>query len=491
MGKIQEQTIQGGIFSYLGVAIGALTTGFFMPRILHESEIGVSKLLMSYALIWSQFASLGFQSVTTRLFSHFRNKNNHRGFFSLGLLVITIGFLLSLVFFYIGMPILKEYNTNAPLFTSYLLYLIPLAFFSLLFSFTDTFFTQLYHAVRGLFLKEFLSRVLVLIALGLYYFNLLDFKSFIACYIFSWSLPGFILFVWAILEKGFSWRIDYGFLSDSLRKEMVRVSSYGLLLGFTGLAVINIDSLMVAAYLGTSATGVYTVVFFAGTLVVIPSRPLQKIASAFYADAWKDSNLEKIREIYYKSSLNQFVVGGLIFLLLWINIDQLLDLLPPVYTQGKYVVLFIALANWIDMTSGANVVLISTSKHYRILSVFTFALLFLVIATNYLLIPLYGITGAAIASMLSMLGFNLMRWFFLFWRYKLQPLRWRYIPVLLLVGVLGYTLERWSVNSNFFIAIAVKTALASFIFAATVIILGISEDINRLAKQTANKIFRL
>ena len=85
-------------------------------------------------------------------------------------------------------------------------------------------------------------------------------------------------------------------------------------------------------------TGVYTIAFYFGTLVVIPSRPLLKISGTLIADAWKDNDLKKINNIYYKSCINQFIIGGFLFLGIWANIDNILTILGPDYQQSKWVI---------------------------------------------------------------------------------------------------------------------------------------------------------
>ena len=73
MGEIQKQAIKGTIFNYLGIVLGFLYVGIFFPRLLTTEQIGLLSVLVAYATIAAQFSSLGFNAVTTRLFSYFRN----------------------------------------------------------------------------------------------------------------------------------------------------------------------------------------------------------------------------------------------------------------------------------------------------------------------------------------------------------------------------------------------------------------------------------
>ncbi|RYE16279.1 MAG: polysaccharide biosynthesis protein, partial [Sphingobacteriaceae bacterium] len=56
MGIIQQQTIKGTLYSYLGVAIGFVTVYYFQPQALSEEQIGLITILGSFSLLFSQFA---------------------------------------------------------------------------------------------------------------------------------------------------------------------------------------------------------------------------------------------------------------------------------------------------------------------------------------------------------------------------------------------------------------------------------------------------
>ena len=51
---------------------------------------------------------------------------------------------------------------------------------------------------------------------------------------------------------------------------------------------------MVNKFLGLSADGYLCHYLYFGTLILIPSRPLIKIATTILADSWKENDLENI-----------------------------------------------------------------------------------------------------------------------------------------------------------------------------------------------------
>ena len=102
MGIIAKQTIKGSFYTYLGVFIGFIGTGILMPKFFSTEQVGLTTVLISITLLFSQFATLGFASVNTRIFPYFRNsENGHNGLLLLGMVVTFIGFIISIVLLFI------------------------------------------------------------------------------------------------------------------------------------------------------------------------------------------------------------------------------------------------------------------------------------------------------------------------------------------------------------------------------------------------------
>src|SRR5690606_1795273 len=189
------------------------------------------------------------------------------------------------------------------------------------------------------------------------------------------------------------------------------------------------------------ATGVYTIAFFFGTLVIIPSRPLLRITGTLIADAWKRNDVAYIADVYKKSCLNQFIIGAFLFGGIWINIDNILVILGPEYEGAKWVIFFIGLGYLIDMATGANAQISAYSKYYKVALFFLIILIVVVIAAILILVPVWGITGASVAIALAFAINNLLRFYFLKLKYKLQPFSWKIFHVTI-IFVLSYFISR-------------------------------------------------
>jgi O-antigen/teichoic acid export membrane protein len=433
LGIIAKQTLKGSVWSYLGVAVGFITTTYLYTTFLTPEIVGLFGLIIAISTITSVLASLGFNGVTLRMFPKFRDKTSgHNGYLFATVIPQLTGFLVFLLCFYLLRGKLVESNLEkSKLFADYIDLIIPVTFFFLVYNLFDSYLKVLYDAVTGTFLQEFFQRVMIFLIVLLYALNVLSLNQLIIGFVVAVCLKTVVI-IGVVWRKGeLNLRPKPGFISKPLGKEMIDVALFYILGGLGSLIVFNIDKIIINQMLDLGNTGVYTIAFYFGTLVSIPSRPLLKISGTLIADAWAKNDVVKIKEIYSKSCINQFVIGGFLFLGIWANIDNILIVLGPEYAGSKWVIFFIGLGYLIDMLTGVNGMVINLSKSYRVSLYFILALVFLVVALLYFLIPLWGIVGAAVAIAVALFLNNLMRYVFLLKKYGMQPFS---INILLVAG---------------------------------------------------------
>lgn len=481
MGIVIKQTIKGTIWSYLGVAIGFVTTSYLYPKYLTPDVVGLFGLLISYSIILANFANLGMNGVTARLFTYFRNREkNHNGFLFVAFAFQLLGFLMVAILFNFYKANLIQSNIEKSfLFSEYVYLIVPLTLFTLLFIFLDVFNKVLYDAVLGTFLQEFLQRVLIFLFMLLYIFKVLDLNQLILAYALAVSLKGVILMFYLIFRKDIRVKPDFQLFQPDMKKEFFNVALFSILGGLGSMLVFNIDKILINHLMDLSNTGVYTIAFYFGTLVVIPSRPLLKISGTLIADAWKKEDLESIKTIYYKSCINQLIIGGFLFLGIWANIDNILQILGPDYAASKWVIFFIGLGYLFDMATGSNAQVIAYSKYYRVSLLFLLVLIGLVFSLIYLLVPVWGITGAAIAIASSLFLNNLLRYVFLKIKYKLQPFNIKFLWVLFLYGFI-YLILIFIPQQNLFLDLVIRAGLITTLSFLFLLFIPISEDVKML-----------
>ncbi|CAI8368866.1 MAG: Uncharacterised protein [Flavobacteriaceae bacterium] len=488
MGVIQRQSIRIVLVSYLGVIIGAINTLFVYPQVLGAEKHGLVMLLLSIATVLAQFLHLGVPNTLIRFYPYFKDQKKYIHRMALQLPLMSL-LLFSLFFFLLHDSIFAHYSLKSKLFGDYqtLVYplLVNIVFFEVLLSISRSELKTVFPAI----LREFLLRVMTLGLLGLYFFEYIDFSTFMILWIIAYAFNVFALSVYLLINN--SLIISFGktmFPDPVLGNKMKKYGLVTLLTASASIFVNRIDILMLGYFLNLENIAFYTVAFFMASLLQIPARAILQVAKPILAKAWKINDREEIQMLYQKSALNQMIIGTYVFICIWLNLDEILLLVPKSYQGVQYVFLFVGLAKLCDVASGVNGAIISTSDHYRFDLYINSLLILISVITNIIFIPKFGITGAAFATFISCFLYNFVKWFLLRRWYKFQPfdLRFVFIIVLSLI-IVCFDLFIGQITEFIILQISIKLTLISIVFLVPIFVLNISPDINDwIVKQIKN-----
>ena len=268
---------------------------------------------------------------------------------------------------------------------------------------------------------------------------------------------------------------------------MVSVGFFGLLNSFGGIAVLQIDTIMLNAFLDSDAVGVYAITFYFGTLVLIPAKALNKIAPTLMAKAFKEHDLDTVEEIYYKSAANLFLIGALILLGLAVNLGNIFSIIPESYKEGKYVILLIGLANLVKMGAGSNDSVITYSKYFKMTTVFFVVLVLLIAGLNILFIPLLGISGAALASFAALFIHNLIKFLFIKIKFGLNPYNYQYLVITVVACAIYFIVSFLPDIDHFILEIVLDSILCTLLYYFMVRYLPIAHEADQFGRQIISK----
>ncbi len=479
MGIIQKQSFYSSLALIIGILLGFFTSGYLLPNFFTEEQNGVLTLLNSYSLIYSQVAMMGLSTVIIRFYPHIKEIDQHRPQFLWFISLLgLIGFTLFLGFYYVTKPFFKSVFEASPLFRQYYFLLIPWTFAILFFYLYDAYSIAIQKPVRGFFLKDVVQRVFILASIGAYILYMLRFAEFMWAYTTAILLPTLFLTLLLIREGHFDLGFDFVHRYRIHFKDMSKVAGYSFLLGLSNVGVTNVDAIMIERYLDLEAAGIYGRNMFFGVLVALPYRILHKSASGLLASQFKQNDLTAVKNIYYKSCLNQLIIGLFLFSMIWINIHNIYQIIPKSYEAGKYVILFLGLGNLINMAGGVNAAVISFSPYFRWNTYFVIGLLILIIITNIALIPIYGISGAALATAISLLIYNAGMYILLFAKYRFQPFNTKHLLVII-YALLGMgACASVPIIPNYLVDLLVRCIVFTSLFGSLIILTRVSSDIN-------------
>ncbi len=470
MGVIKRQGIKNTIATYIGFVIGFVNLIIIQPNFLTKEELGLTRVLYSFALLVAMFVPMGIGNATTRFFPVFKNSGQrHHGYFGFMLLFPLAGFVLAAVALILGKDfIMSRYAVESPLFNEFFSYIFPLTFVISISSVLSIYCSSNFKSTIPTYLNDVVLRVLTIAVVSMYYIKWLNLDQFILAFtlIYAFQMLALLVYIFIFDTPGF--RIDWHFFREQHFGSLIR---YGLLLWFASVASIGLkyfDSIMIGQYLPLSFVGIYTVAAFIPTIIEAPLNAFDRIASSKIAFAWKDGNMEEIKSIYHKSSLYMFLIGGFLFLIVNLNIVDLLYFLPEGYQQGANIVIILSTGSLFNMATGLNAAVLFTSDKYRYGAIFLIALAILVLALQVLLIPLFGIAGAAMATVFASFFYNGLLFWFVKKHFNLQPFERENSILLFLVLLLFAT--GWFLPSTGlpWLNIAYKSALISLIYIGVV-----------------------
>jgi O-antigen/teichoic acid export membrane protein len=459
--------------------IGFVNLIIIQPYFLTKEELGLTRVLYSFALLVSVFVPLGIGNATTRFFPQFKNEEKrHYGYFGFMLLFPLAGYLFSVITLYLLKDfIFSQYVKESPLFIEFFNYVFPMIFCLSFINVLSIYCFSNYKSTIPSYLNDIVVRILTIAVVSLYYLKWFNLDQFITAFVGIYAIQLFTLLCYIFWFDKPGFKIDK---SHFRLQKIDKLIGYSFLLWLAGVAAIGLkyfDALMIGKYMPLSFVGIYTVAAFIPTIVEAPLNAFEKIASSRIAFAWKDNNMDEIRTIYRKSSLYLFVFGGFLFLNVNLNIRDLLSFLPAGYEDGGTVVLVLSTATLFNMATGLNAPILFTSERYRTGAVFLVVLALLAIVLQMVFIPLLGMNGAAVATALSSVIYNLLLFWYVFKHFQLQPFGADNLKVaawIIVIFFAGYSLPDFD---NRILNIAFHSGVVSLFYAGVVYRLGVADEL--------------
>ena len=477
MAIVLNQSFKNTLIVYLAFAVGGINTLFLYTRFLDEDYYGLVTFLLSSSNLLMPLTAFGVQYTIVKFYSSYESKLERDKFLSLAmvlplLIAIPLGFSGSMFYEQISAllsiknPIIKEYT--------FVIYLVAVAtaYFEVFYAWSKVQF----RSVFGNFIKEMYNRLVVMILLFSVYFKFITEKEFIYYLTSAYFLRLLIMMLYAFklyLPK-FSFSLPENY------KEIFRYSLYIILAGSAGAILLDIDKVMIPAKEEIALAAYYTVAVFIGSAIEAPGRAMLQILQPLTSRAINDNNFEEVHKLYKQSSINLLLVGGLLFLLVNLNINELFKLLPFKYSGGSWVVLMISVAKLFKMFLGINGEIILNSKYYKVLLPLGLGMAFSVAYMNDWLIDLYSTNGAAISTLVVILFFNGIKLWYVKYKFDMIPYTGKTAQLLFLIILFFFSFYFWNFGFHPIINILLKSLLVFLLYMVLAIKLKLSSDINKL-----------
>lgn len=486
MGVIQRQGIKGTVVLYFGMLLGYVNTLWIFPYCLSPEQIGVVRTLFDAASLFLIVASLGVSQITLRFFPHYKNeKKQHHGFLGFLLILMSIGSILfTLLFFTFETSIRDYFGEKSAEFLQYIHYTIPFTIILGLFNVFFYYSSSLYRIVIPNMIQNVYVRVGLVGLVVSYYFGWIPFDFVARGYVLIY-LGGLILLVVYVKWLGQLFVKGWNFIGKIPKSSIWEMAEYGgfsILTNTGAMLIFQIDTLMISGTIGLKYAGVYFIALSVANIIEVPGRALVQISVPVLSQAIKDDDQEKMLSLYQKTAITQLVVGGFLFLLLSINIENLFSLIPngERFTAGVSAFYFVGLAKLVSISIGIGGSFITYAKYYKFNMVIMLVMLFLSIGLNRFLVETYELQGVAAATFFTLFFVTFIKVVFVkmkydFFPYTLNSLK--YVGLLIICGGVNYFLPSLS---NVFADIFYRSIIITALFLPTVYYLKLALDLNNL-----------
>ena len=450
MGVIAKQSIRGTIVTYLGIAVGVVTTFFVLTRFLTTEEIGLARVLVDAATLFIGLAQLGTSASVIRFYPYFTEKDSEEdhGFFFWALVVPLIGFILfAIVYWAFSVPLGAWFGDKSPLFVEYYYFVLPLAFFMLYQTVCESTCNVLMHIVVPRAVRELVVRVGLLALYLLYAFRVLSLDGFVIGLCANYALAALINLIYFFSLKPIVLKPDWSFLRNNknLVRRYLTYTGFLIISALTTVLAPTLSSFFITAKMGLDSTGIFAIATYMAVMVSVPNRSVAAIASPQLARAIKENNHDECSFLLQQVTRNMLLIGGFILLVIWVNIDLIFLILPngATFASAKYVVLILGVSQLVLATFSICFTALNYSRYYAFSLLLSLVLTVSALVLNNYLVPLYGMEGAAASNLLSYGLYYLLiiATVVPLCRFKIIDKRWWYI--LLLLAVLFAINQAW------------------------------------------------
>lgn len=493
MGIVLKQSFRNTLIIYGAFLIGGINTLVFYPEFLEAEFYGLVTYLLSTSNIIMPLIAMGVHFTMVKFFSSYETKEQKDRFLST-LIFLPLIIALPLGFFwdYVHNLIIDRVTDDNKSIENYTfsIYIISVccAYFEFFYSWTKV---QL-NTVFGNILKELWNRVVVMILLVAVFFSFITKVEFILYLTYAYVLRTIVMMCYAF--KVYLPKFHFT-LPDNF-SEILRYSIYIILAGSAGAILLDIDKNMIPGKDTIEKVAYYTVAVFIGSFIEAPSRAMTQILQPLTSKSLNDSDMTEVENLYKKSSINLFLVGGLFFLLINCGVHELFKLMPEKgYSGGEIVVLMISFAKLYTMFLGNNGAIITNSKFYKITLPIGVGSALAVYFLNKLFYfeMEFGTDGLALATLITILFFNTVKLIFVKRKFSMTPFTNKSMLLLFVISALIGAFYFWNFslpeitflnrNISHLFNLILKSILITVIYLWLVIKLGISSEMNALIRR--------
>jgi O-antigen/teichoic acid export membrane protein len=199
-----------------------------------------------------------------------------------------------------------------------------------------------------------------------------------------------------------------------ITKEVIGYSLPLVVGSMMSVIINNIDMIMIGNILNKQEVAIYDVAAKFATFPSILLTVFNTVFPPIVAKLYHDGELDKLRSMYKGSARTLAAISSAIILLMIIFRQNILAYFGPDFIRGQYVIVFRGIGQLINASVGSVWYIVCMTGRPKVNMVGKILAASINTVLNLILIPIWGISGAALASMIAVgfvniLGYSIVK----------------------------------------------------------------------------------
>ena len=416
-----SELIKGSGISFFlrfgGLAVGYLLT-LLIANLFGANGLGDYVLAITILRLFTLLAKLGLDTTSIRFIAAFASQDKWTSIFRFRKQVISIlsisSIVASLLMYFLAEPIADLINANYKYIQLSAFFVLPMAFFMLHYESLRGLkriaaFSFFYMMAQGLF-----TIVSVLIIHQFTISSNVPIYAYLVS-VFIVSILSFLSFKYSLKKSAKG--------KESAEKELrsyseiLKISvplmfaqSVQFIMAWTDklmLGAIDTPNVSLGLTTNSSEVGIYHTAFKLSMFAAVALMSINSIASPKFAEMYASKNKEGLKKIVHQSTKMIFWVTLPLVVIFFSIPDFLLGLFGEEFKVGMFAFILLSCGKMISAFSGSVGNILQMTGNQNILARILFLGAIINVLLNLILIPKYGINGAAIASTISTVFWNI------------------------------------------------------------------------------------
>lgn len=407
----------GDLFNYASRAVAA----FILARELGAHEYGVYNIAVSTAFVFSGIADFGLNAAMERFIPVFHKREDHggvRGTLQLGIRITALGALGFGMTMLLLAPVMADRIFDEPqletLFRLFALIVPVLALTDIVGAIARGYKRMDYYAFAYDFVQPLVRVVLVVI------FAFVALNPVIASIIFGVSYLAALIVLIRLVNKERNVSTPHA----DPRRETKEVTFFALPFWFTSMMTKvrrNIQSLLLGGFESATSAGVFALVGSANMVGRISNLAISSSMRPVLAELFDSGSRQEMDRIYKTTTRWTLTLNLPTFVVMVVFAEPILALFGESYVVGASALVILAFSELANALTGTCGAIVDMSGRGKMKVANKAVMIALLIGTNLLLIPPFGVVGAAIAILVANITINVIRIIEVRWFAKIQP----------------------------------------------------------------------